>query len=107
MLPEESCQGFGVAAIATRCEVPVALLGGSLAPRSQVAFHARAQCFRVLVDFFQRADGHPGLFFVVVEYSDVLLGAVEVQACDRLAVVVVQQYGEVGLGIPLRLRGLA
>jgi hypothetical protein len=46
--------------------------------RSQVALYARAERFRVLVDLFQRANGHPGLLFVAVKDSEVLLGAVEV-----------------------------
>src|SRR6478609_7827123 len=70
--------------------------------QSQVALDTRAECFGVLVDLFQRANRHPRLLPVVVENADVLLGAVEVQSRDRLAVVVVQQHREIRFGIPLR-----
>lgn len=59
----------------------------------------------MLVDVFQGGDRYACFILVSVEHAKVLLDTVEVQARDRLSIVVIQQDGEIGLCVPLHYTG--
>ena len=58
-----------------------------------------SQGVSVVVDVLGCVDGQPGLLLALVEHPEVLLAAVNPEASDGLAVVVVEQHAEVGLGV--------
>lgn len=66
-----------------------------------VITHSLLQVIRILVDFVDGTDRMTCLDFVLVENADVLLGSIEMQTADGLAIVIVEQNTEVALGIAL------